>query len=93
MDVCYRVQLPNGQTKQLRVVAQLLGDAKPRRVIGVLQDCTQSTLAERVAFIVSLEEQGLYIAVEDQGPGIDAETAAQIFRPFFFHQRKRHGLG
>src|SRR5882757_6655629 len=251
MDVCYRVQLPDGQIKQLRVVVQLLGDAKPQRVIGVLQDCTQSMLAERnlhasqdrlqtlgrlsllgevasglahelnqplaaiatfaqagerllglpeprlesaqqvfkevsqqalragdiirrmrslikrraahfevieagalikgfllmaepmvdaqhvqlrtrieigeqrvavdvaqihqalmillqnaleavkavsdaqaqVTFIVSSEEQGLYIAVEDQGPGIDAEAAAQIFRPFFSTKENGTGLG
>ena len=251
VDVCYRVQLPAGQTKQLRVVAQLLGDATPQRVIGVLQDCTQSMLAERnlhasqdrlqtlgrltllgevasglahelnqplaaiatfaqagerllalpqprlekaqqvfkevsqqalragdiirrmrslikrraahfevvaagalikefllmaepmayaqhvqlrtrvaigeqrvavdaaqihqalmillqnaleavkpvndagaqVTFIASLEEHGLYIAVEDQGPGIDAETAAQIFRPFFSTKENGTGLG
>jgi two-component system sensor kinase FixL len=47
----------------------------------------------QVTFSVSLEEQGLYIAVEDQGPGIDAETAAQIFRPFFSTKENGAGLG
>lgn len=47
LDVFYRVQLPGGESKHLRVVAQTVGEATPLRVVGLLQDCTQSVIAER----------------------------------------------
>lgn len=47
LDVSYRVVLQNGESKQLRVAAQAVGADMPRRIVGLVQDCTQLFAAER----------------------------------------------
>lgn len=45
----------------------------------------------RVALLARNAEGGVEIVVEDEGPGIDAESRARLFEPFF--TTKGHGTG
>jgi two-component system sensor histidine kinase PilS (NtrC family) len=39
------------------------------------------------------DEEGVVLTVADDGPGVDAETRAHLFEPFFTTWRKGTGLG
>lgn len=59
-------------------------------------DATREHVADSAAKIrVALvaREQGLECTIEDQGPGVSDEVAAQLFKPFFSTKESGTGLG
>jgi two-component system sensor histidine kinase DctS len=57
-------------------------------------DCHRRTLTLRVARAATSAPQGwLEFSVTDQGSGIDAQVAEQLFTPFFTTKAEGMGLG
>jgi len=54
---------------------------------------TQSDQDPRIEVMASEDEQWLTIAVEDNGPGFDQETAVRIFTPYFTTKHSSGGTG
>lgn len=68
-----------------------------RQVLGNLVDnaCKYTPAGGDLVIRLRQEQQQIWIEVRDTGVGIDAETLAQIFTPFFrgTHDRPGQGLG
>src|SRR5574337_428709 len=54
---------------------------------------TAPAFSARVRLAATRHDDGVTLAVQDDGPGIDAATAARIFEPFFSTRAGGTGLG
>jgi two-component system sporulation sensor kinase A len=75
-------------------------DRDPERLEQVFQNLLSNALhfsprggTVRVSLFRSSEPPGVTIAVEDEGPGLPAGDAAQVFQPFFSRRKGGTGLG
>jgi signal transduction histidine kinase len=53
----------------------------------------QQTSAPQVRVELSERDSGVEVAIQDQGPGVSAEIASQLFQPFFSTKENGTGLG
>lgn len=54
---------------------------------------TENVAHREVRIIVTSDEESVHIAVEDSGPGIDPDIAANMFEPFITSKPEGMGLG
>jgi nitrogen fixation/metabolism regulation signal transduction histidine kinase len=73
----------------------LLRQAMSNLVRNALEACTDAAIVPRISIDGGMDEEKrqLRIIVSDNGPGIAANVAERIFRPFFTTKAKGTGLG
>lgn len=64
-----------------------------RSTLGSLLENSQQHGATEVALRMQQGSKGLELLVQDNGPGISATNAAQLFTPFFTTKREKGGTG
>lgn len=78
-----RVTVDAGQVEQILM----------NLIVNALDSCEEGGRGTRVAVVASAGADGLHITVEDDGPGVPSELAAQIFEPMFTTRADGTGSG
>jgi two-component system OmpR family sensor kinase len=62
-------------------------------VLGNLIENSSQNGATEVEVSAARSAQGLFLTVQDNGPGISAANAEKLFTPFFTTRREKGGTG
>ncbi len=81
--------------KLASAVKRAIQEAKERTKRKEAEDALldQATIPEQVKVATSMVEEGVCIEVEDNGIGMDEETAGHVFEPLFTTKARGTGLG
>jgi signal transduction histidine kinase len=94
-----RYQLPRETSVEVEVaeelVCQLPGDSLRQALLNLILNAAQALPDGRGSIVVRVthDGDGLVLTVEDDGPGFDETTLAQVARPFFSTRSRGTGLG
>jgi two-component system sensor histidine kinase HydH len=83
------------ETPESPVVAELDADRFTQSLLNLFLNALQAMQKEGGHLAVSLRggEGGIYLAVEDSGCGMDAETLKSLFDPYYTTKAEGTGLG
>jgi len=86
-QINFELQLPEKE-----IFAKLDIRQMDQALVNVLKNAIES-IGEKGTIRVQLFENPLRIVIEDNGPGLTAETAEQLFSPFFSTKMDGQGIG